>query len=517
MSSRRATVLALVVAAVVVAAACADDGPSGGAAPSSSTPSPTPAGTAPVTTAPGSSAPATTTALQPDEPTDPRPPLPNGNGENEAFSGIGRLDGLGSSCTAFLLAVGEPSGPSYALTNGHCVGLFDNTSVVRDAPADGATVRFRLFADRPDDEAVVPVETVLYGTMRGTDVAVLQLAATRSDVIGLASYDLARLPSAGDEIRVVGVPVVGVPADEQVLRGDTCTAGEEARLVEFEWLWDTPIGSDCAGILGGNSGSPVFAADDPTRVVAIVNTTTIGAAPGVTCYLGQPCELAADGATMQTDRTYAVPVAAWEDCFTPAWDPTAAGCPVEPAPTTVDAPQRAVRPGATWAATIGGGVGGPYQAKTGPAGVTDCRRSDGYVPAGPTFDAPLPATEAVYVLCAASLDGRGAPDTTQAGAAVMVVDATPPDAEIGLSRLATDDGVRVEPIFAPPELMSFETKVGPAGEVDCAAAEGYAIYRRIPIAVPAAELPATLCVVGEDEAGNKGAPQSFELTAVGTS
>src|SRR5688572_7242580 len=179
MSSRRATVLALVVAAVVVAAACADDGPTGGAAPSSSTPSPTPAGTAPVTT-PGSTAPATTTALQPDEPTDPRPPLPNGNGENEAFSGIGRLDGLGSSCTAFLLAVGEPSGPSYALTNGHCVGLFDNTSVMRDAPADGATVRFRLFADRPDDEAVVPVETVLYGTMRGTDVAVLQLAATRS-------------------------------------------------------------------------------------------------------------------------------------------------------------------------------------------------------------------------------------------------------------------------------------------------------------------------------------------------
>ncbi len=29
--------------------------------------------------------------------------------------------------------------------------------------------------------------------------------------------------------------------------------------------------------------------------------------------------------------------------------------------------------------------------------------------------------------------------------------------------------------------------------------------------VPAAELPATLCVIGEDEAGNRGAPQSFPL------
>jgi hypothetical protein len=207
-----------------------------------------------------------------------------------------------------------------------------------------------------------------------------------------------------------------------------------------------------------------------------------------------------------------MPVAGWDDCFSPEWEPAADGCPVEPAPTTVDAPRRAVRSGATWAATIGGGAGGPYVAKTGPAGTTDCREAAGYTPTGTTFDGALPAAEGVYVLCAASLGRRGAPDTAQAGLAVMVVDDTPPGVPITLAQTRQDDGVRVEPIFAPPEHSSYELKAGAADAIDCADAAGYSIYRRVPIVVSTADLPATLCVIGEDEAGNKGAAQSFELS-----
>ena len=72
--------------------------------------------------------------------------------------------------------------------------------------------------------------------------------------------------------------------------------------------------------------------------------------------------------------------------------------------------------------------------------------------------------------------------------------------------------MRVEPIFAPPEYSSFDVKVGPAATSTAPTPTGYAIYRRIPVVVPAADLPATLCVIGEDEAGNRGAPQSFELS-----
>jgi len=551
MRARRWRDLAAVALAVTsVATACADDGPPGTAPAATTTTSAAPvtaAGSGPATTEapdtgaagapavtdPATSAPAATDPTAPPtdpaapptdpaapptdppptgEPTTPRPPLTNADGENQAFSGIGRLAGLGSSCTAWLLDVGEPSGPAYALTNGHCVGLDDSTTTVRDQPVDGATVRFRSFADTPSDVAEVPVETVRYATARGADVAVLELGTTRSGVIGLASYALAAPPADGEAIRVVGVPVADGP-DDEVLRGDTCTAGPTVRLVESEWLWDEAIATDCWGILDGSAGSPVFDADDPRRVVGIVTTTTIGAGPGATCARGQPCELPTTGATRRDDRSYALPVAGWDACFTPEWDPSADGCPAEAAPVAVDAPLRAVRPGSTWAATVTGGGGGAVVAKSGPAGTTDCRDAAGYAP--PPVDGlgavPLPAEEGVAVLCAAELDARGTPRTADAGYAVMVVDATAPDVPIRLSRSDTAAGVRVGPVPAPPELSSFEAKVGPGGAVDCADPAGYATAPA-PVVVPADDLPATLCVVGVDEAGNKGVPQSFELS-----
>jgi hypothetical protein len=161
---------------------------------------------------------------------------------------------------------------------------------------------------------------------------------------------------------------------------------------------------------------------------------------------------------------------------------------------------------------VGGGAG-VLVVKTGPAGTTDCRAPDGYVLVGldGTFDEPLPPVEGVYVLCGASLDARAVPETADAGVAVMEVDATPPSVPITLSTTTSDDGVRVEPVFAPPEHSSFDLKVGPPGAIDCLDPAGYSIYRRVPIVVAAADLPAVLCVLGEDEAGNRGDPQVFDL------
>jgi hypothetical protein len=442
------------------------------------------------------------------DPAVPGPPLTNADGEHERYSGIGRLDGFGSSCSAFLLDVGTPSGPAYAMTNGHCVGIFDAVTVVRDAPAEDATVTFRLFADTPTAVAEVPVATVRYGTMRGTDVAVLELATTRSAVIGLQPYTLGSPPREGDAVQAVGIPVTGIPAEEWFLRERECTAGATTRLVEFEWVWDEAIATDCTGIVGGSSGSPVFSGSLPV-VHAIVNTTTIGAPDGVTCTLGQPCEVRPSGTTMVPNRTYAMPVDDWGACFVPEWDPDAPGCPTEPEAVTVDAPLRAVQPGATWAATIEGGGDDPVVVKAGPIAVTDCRDAGGYELSGTAVDTPVGEAEGVYVLCATTLDERLQPDTRRAGSAVMVVDATPPDAPIELSVVEADGTVRVEPIFAPPEYSFFELKFGPVGEVDCADPAGYAVYRRIPVVVEA--LPATMCVIGDDDAGNRGAPQAFTI------
>jgi hypothetical protein len=92
------------------------------------------------------------------------------------------------------------------------------------------------------------------------------------------------------------------------------------------------------------------------------------------------------------------------------------------------------------------------------------------------------------------------------------VDGTPPTAPIRLATLVGPQDVTVEPIFSPPEYSSFLLKAGPRAATDCADREGYAIYRRIPLTIAITDLPATLCVIGEDEAQNQGAPHTFELT-----
>ena len=83
------------------------------------------------------------------------------------------------------------------MTNGHCVGLFDSTTVLRDQPAVGATMTFRLFADTPKAKLVVPIRSVRYASMRGTDVAIIQLGSTRAALSGLPGYRLGPAPRAG--------------------------------------------------------------------------------------------------------------------------------------------------------------------------------------------------------------------------------------------------------------------------------------------------------------------------------
>jgi hypothetical protein len=511
---------AVVVVALVATVACHGERatvatPPATSAVATSSSTTTPPGTSTTVEAtPPSTAPATspsTTAPQPADPAAPRPPMVNADGSNDAFTGVGQLRGFGSTCTAFLLDVGEPTDPAYAMTSGHCVGIFDNTTIVRDRRAQGASVTFGMFADTPNDHAEVAVRTVRYGTMRGTDVAILELAATRRDLAGLASYDVADTPAPGEAIRVVGIPVTGLDESQWFLRGATCTAGGTTRLVEFVWVWDAATSSDCAGILAGNPGSPVFAADDATTVLAMVNTTTIGAGPTRNCYLGAPCELAAGGAAHRPNTAYAMPVGGWAACFDPRWDATAQGCPAERSPVAVSTPRWAVRPGATWAATMTG-PSAPLGVKTGPGATTDCSDPAGYAFAtGATYDAPVPSAEGVYVLCAATLDADLVAATADAGSAVVEVDSTRPDAPIRLSKVPLGDGVQVEPILAPPEYSSFLVKVGRRRSTNCARPARYVPYRRVAVLVPSDQLPATVCVLGRDEAGNAGFAQSFDV------
>jgi hypothetical protein len=80
-----------------------------------------------------------------------------------------------------------------------------------------------------------------------------------------------------------------------------------------------------------------------------------------------------------------------------------------------------------------------------------------------------------------------------------------------LTTTPVEAGVQVEPVFAPPELSAFRWVSGPVDSIDCATAEGYVEYRRIPATIQAADLPSTVCVIGVDAAGNESTPAAITV------
>ncbi|MEZ4595919.1 MAG: serine protease [Chloroflexota bacterium] len=182
--------------------------------------------------------------------------------------------------------------PAYALTNGHCVDLFDATSVVRDGqPTPGAGgVAFGVAADgSPVAEA--SVASIRWATMKGTDLAVIELDTTLADLEakGVVAYPIADAVAPGTPVVVVGGPA-STDGSDRTLRLGACTSGPPKDLFEWRWTWFGFPSSDCADIRAGSSGSPVF---DPTTgsVVALVNTTTQGSGDVTDCSMGRPCEV----------------------------------------------------------------------------------------------------------------------------------------------------------------------------------------------------------------------------------
>lgn len=520
--------LVAVLALVACAAACSDD--RGGASTSTAPTTPPviettvpPTSTVPPTepSVPVETTPSTTVPVPPGI---ELPPLvENDDGANDALTGVGRLSGQGSDCTAFLVDTGADDAPAFALTNGHCVGIFDSRTVIVDGPG-GGVVAFNRFVDTDDVE--VGVRSVRWATMRGVDLAVLELDQTVGALgdAGVAAYALRPFALEGTGIRVVGVPVTGIDPAEWFVRAADCAAGATTRLLEFSWVWDEAQANDCDAIVGGHSGSPVF--DASGAVVGIINTTTVGAGPGGECYLGHPCEVTVAGARMVADTSYAIPVDGIAGCFTPLGDFDPTICTIEPAPpaATLSLERPVQQSPASWNASIVAGDGSSeppspganvpigLAGRAGPIGVTDCRDATGYTPTAPdtyAVGAP-PAQEGFFVACLAPLvDGEV--HTRAASYAVLQVDDTPPVVAPELSVIELGDERSIEPIFATPELSDYVLKVGTPAGTDCADPEGYVRYRRIPVRVGADERPASVCVIGFDLAENASEPARFEL------
>jgi hypothetical protein len=453
--------------------------------------------------------------------------LENAAGQNDALKAVGRLFGR-STCTATFVDVGGgPDAPAYVLTNGHCAQEWDGNAVFTGQPADTMRMVFNFFQDTPNGTVEVPGRQVVYSTMKGRDLSIIELAATVGELRAQGITPLkpaAAAPDAPFAARVVGAPVTAVPAEIAYLRQEDCTVSGAADLFEFIWHFDDALRNSCQDIYGGSSGSPLFAlgADD---IVALINTTNIG---GVTpCAAGVPCEATPDGTRLVPNTSYAIPLAELVSCFTGGrFDLALPGCPLDGGRQLLISghPAQPIQPtspgtggqtvAASWNAVLSGEL--PYyRYKIGPAGATDCRVDEEYSEVTAlgneqVINDPLPVAEGSYVLCVLAgitpvVDGSWQP-AAEATVVRAEIDTTPPVLVPFININRFGDEVSFEPIFVPPELSDFRIKFGPPETTDCSVSDDYFIYRRIPVRIAADQLPTKICVIGADVAGNAGAP-----------
>lgn len=138
----------------------------------------------------------------------------------------------------------------------------------------------------------------------------------------------------------------------------------------------------------------------------------------------------------------------------------------------------------------------------------DCREKKGYSELLP-IDAPIltgqaiPNQAGIYLLCLWGSHNREPADLRFPTVVVLSIDTKSPSLKPSLSLRVGDDHVSFEPIFQVPELSSFWLGFGPAATTSCDSLR-LSPYRRIPVNITAEDLPAKICVQGEDHAGNRG-------------
>jgi hypothetical protein len=442
--------------------------------------------------------------------------LKNAHGASQSVAGVGRFQGA-MTCTAFLWKPDGalPESKALALTNGHCVMPYASRSSsyevwVKQPASAGWDIKFNYFVDTPAAQKSIAVSSIVYSTMKALDLAVLELNASWSELEreGLLPLPKAAKPAEpSSTIRTVGIPQGSFPLSEQFLREARCAEEKTVSVVEWYWTWFDAHRNSCADIREGSSGSPVLNADG--AVYAILNTTSAGGISD-SCYLGNPCELQRPGAVMVANKNYASDIVSLQECFPNQSLTFGEDCPLPPPETIAyqDAPAIPTLPvdrqgqPLLWKVKAEGALW-----KMGPVGEVDCRDDDDYRnEALPTGE--LPKDNGVYLLC---LQKKGL-DERFPSVVVLSLDTRPPTLKPELSLRAFDQGLSFEPIFQVPELSFYWVGFGPKDSTSCDQLK-LTPYRRIPISIKKKDLPARICVRGEDHAGNPGPIFAYDVSS----
>lgn len=459
--------------------------------------------------------------------------LDSSNANLEELKAVGKYHGL-SSCTAvFVQVTDDLNAPAHVFTNGHCVQNWEANKIYQDVAAENHKVTFNVFKNTAVNERVeVGVQRIVYSTMKGTDIGIVELKSSVKDLIdqGIKPLKIAKkLPQLGESIKVYGIPVDGVEVSQQFIRQSSCQMGAKSSLIEFDWTWWEMYANQCANIAGGSSGSPVLT-NFKEGVFGLINTTTIGAE--TPCYLGGPCEVSPGNVVLKENTSYTLPIVGMDACFNTQgiFDLNAEGCVLEkPSSLALDgSPAGSINPDAVeingwpksqnWDYTVSGVSF--YKYKIGKLGDSDPRDLNGYSNEISTQENPeikdlLPKEPGHYYLAVIGGNSATMDDTWQSERQPTVVrieiDKTPPTMEPIIQVNEWEDEYVVSLGFVPPELSSYVFKVGVPEETDENDPQGYMIYRRVPFSIFKDELPMKICVIGYDNAGNATEPKVLIL------
>ncbi|MFZ3285011.1 trypsin-like serine peptidase [Pseudomonas sp.] len=233
-------------------------------------------------------------------------------GEIRSFIGVGWM------CTGTLVASVErprDDQPALVVTAGHCsvnARLTGDNDVVIDSPMQpGFYFTPNFFYDNQADHRRYEIRRVVYSTMKGTDLGLLELSATYGELrsAGIKPTLLKNFEPVDRAIESAHIPFFATPGGGIFLRHSVCKSesgrpvfeSEEPIRVNFPWFWSQSRPNDCIGVYGGSSGAPVFSKDG-RQVIAVISTLTD---PGHTgCGYARPCELTDSGTVSRKDAVY---------------------------------------------------------------------------------------------------------------------------------------------------------------------------------------------------------------------
>ena len=198
-------------------------------------------------------------------------------------------------CSASLVRypTSQDSDQALMLTAGHCYegGEPSAGQVLQNV----ASSRSGTLLDANGNQlGTVQADKLLYATMTNTDVAVYEL----TDTFASLASQYGATPLTLSASHPVNGDTIAIPSGYWDQTWSCTLNGFAGTVEEDQWTWHDSLRYGLSGcsVIGGSSGSPVV--DTSTGQVVGVNNTINE--DGQMCTLNNPCEVAPDGTTTET-------------------------------------------------------------------------------------------------------------------------------------------------------------------------------------------------------------------------